>query len=492
MKYKKVLLINPNIAGSYLGPVRPPASLGYIAQYLQKSGIEVEIIDMALDYKLAYLYKRIKEFNPQLIGISIWTYKYKDTYKLLKAIKEHYPAIAIVAGGPHLSTLRLEVLNDCPSIDFGIVLEGENTLLELCDDKPLSQIKGLIYRQNGETIYNGDRDFIFELDKIAFPKYKNFRLDKYFLKEIIIISSRGCPHNCIYCPVKLAIGRNLRVRSAKNVVDEIEYWYNKNYRRFNFADDNFTFFKERVYEICDEIEKRHLKGLDLRCGNGIRADKVDKDLLRRMQEAGFNYLGIGVEAGNNRILKNLKKDESIEQIEQAIKDASELGYDVTLFFLAGSPGETKTDIEDSVALARKYPIFEARFYNIIPYPGTELFNWLKEKRLLLQEPSEYLSDASAFSDQPLFETEELSYRQRIKVFKRLKKVENLILKKTIKRKLEKFGWWAGYLAIFLPPKIIYYFIRHQKFMRRLFDWSLKKSVYTAKTQKPAKPLKEEV
>jgi radical SAM superfamily enzyme YgiQ (UPF0313 family) len=469
MRYTKVLLINPSIAGSYLGPIRPPAGLGYLAQFLEENSIELEVIDMALGYKLKHLLDKINRFSPELIGVTAWTYRYKDTYALIDAIKNKYPYIKIAAGGPHISTLRADTLGNCNAIDFGVVLEGENTLLELCQGKDFKEIKGLIYRQGQEIIYNGDREFVSQLDSVPFPKYSKFELSKYFLREIMIISSRGCPHSCIYCPVKLAIGRNLRIRSAKNVVDEMQYWYDNNYRRFNFADDNFTFFKERTYEICDEIQKRAFSNLDLRCGNGIRADKVDRPLLKRMREVGFNYIGIGVEAGNNRILENLKKGESIESIDEAIKNACDLGYDVTLFFLAGAPGEALADVEDSVRLAEKYPVFEARFYNIIPYPGTELFAWIKENGLFLDDPLNYLNNASAFSDKPLFETKELSARERIKMFRRLRMVENRILKKTIKRKLYKFGWFGVFFAKFIHPSLLYYLIRHQKFLRRIFE-----------------------
>jgi len=469
MRYKKVLLLNPSVTGSYLGPIRPSAGLGYIAQFLEANSITVEVMDMVLGYKPKHLWEKIDKFKPDLIGVTVWTYRYKDTYNLIEMIKKRYPDIKIVVGGPHISTLRLDAFNECSAIDFGIVLEGENTMLELCQDKSFSEIKGLIHRNEKELLYNGDREFNSDLDSLPFPKYEKFELNKYFLKEIMVISSRGCPFDCIYCPVKLAIGRNLRVRSAGNVVDEIEYWYAKNYRRFNFADDNFTFFKERVYEICGEIEKRGFTGLDLRCGNGIRADKVDKPLLKRMREAGFNYIGLGVEAGNNRMLGILKKGEPIERIDKTIEDACSLGYDVTLFFLAGSPGETVSDVEDSIKLAEKYPVFEARFYNIIPYPGTELFKWLKDKNLFLEEPQNYLNDASAFSNKPLFETEQLRASERIKLFKRLKKIENRILKKTIKRKLKKYGWPGIFIANLISVRLIYYLIRHNKTIRCLSE-----------------------
>ncbi|MDD3296475.1 MAG: radical SAM protein [Candidatus Omnitrophica bacterium] len=469
MKYGKVLLINPAVLKSYMGPIRPPSGLGYLEQYLENNGINIDIIDMSLGYSLRHLWKKIEKFRPDLICVTIWTYRYKDTYEFIGRIKERYPNVDIAVGGPHVSTLRKNVLEDCKDIDYGVVLEGEETLFELCRGRKLEEIKGLLYWEKGEVRYEGDRDFLNNLDSVPFPKYKKFEIDKYILKEMLIISSRGCPFDCIYCPVKLAIGQKLRIRSAGNIVDELEYWYNKKYRKFNFGDDNFSFFKDRVYDICDEIEKRNLKGLDLRCGNGVRADRVDKPLLKRMREIGFSYLGFGVEAGNNRILKNIKKGERIEKIEEAIKNACELGYDVTLFFLAGSPGETLSDIADSVKLAQKYPIFDARFYNIIPYPGTELFEWIKKRRLFVRQPQDYLNDAVAFSRKPLFKTPELSVKERVNVLRQLKRVENKILRKNLKRKLKQYGFLGRMAANFVPIEFMHYLIRQNKFIRRISE-----------------------
>ncbi len=130
----------------------------------------------------------------------------------------------------------------------------------------------------------------------------------------------------------------MRVRCAENVLDEIEYWYERGYRKFNFVDDNFTFYSDRVHEICDGIERRGLNNLKFTCTNGIRADRVDRQLLTRMKEVGFYYIAFGVEGGNEKILKSLKKGETMEPIKRAIKDVCDLGYEVMLFFLVGSPG----------------------------------------------------------------------------------------------------------------------------------------------------------
>lgn len=440
MSYNRILLLNPSYSGShYVKAMRPPAGLGYLAETLKNNKIQYDVIDMGLGYSFKSMHKKINEFKPDLIGVSMMTFKHLDTYEMLNQIKKIHPDIPIVAGGPHISTLREVVLHECSAIDFGITLEGERTIIEFCAGKPLEIIKGLIYRKDDEIAYNGNRDFIKELDKIPFPTYEKFELNKYSVKEICIVSTRGCPYGCIYCPVHLAIGREFRVRSAQYVVEELEYWYNRGYRRFDFVDDNLTFYKDRVYEICNEIERRNLKGLELHCGNGIRADKVDRDLLKRMKDVGFNYIAFGVEGGNNKILKNLKKSEKIETIEQSIKDACELGFDVSLFFLIGSPGEKWTDLEDSVNLALKYPISDVRFYNIIPFPGTELYEWLQKNSYFIKNQSEYLSESSAWDDEPIFETPELSAKERKRAMEYTKSIRVQIRKKYLKHKFEKFG-----------------------------------------------------
>ncbi len=418
MKINNVLLIKPIYYGSHYDNRWLPTGLAYVSEALVKANIKNKIIDMGLGYSLNELKAEIEKFSPQLIGISMMSFGYKHTYEMIKSIKESYPRIRIVVGGPHLSTLREKVLEDCHAIDFGITLEGEETIVELCKgDKPLPEIKGLLYRNNtGEIIYTGDRDFISNLDQNGFPWYSEVELDKY-PRVINIVTSRGCPYHCIYCPVNLAIGKKFRVRSPESVVDELRYCYDKGYREFGIADDNFTLIRKRVWDICDEIEKQGLKGLKISCGNGLRADKVDRELLAKMKEAGFHYIAFGVEGGNNKVLDTLRKGEKIETIEQAIKDACDLGYKVTLFFLLGSPGETKADIEDSVRLATKYPVYDARFYNLIPFPNTQLYEWVKNNNYLRKDPVQFISEASHWKNDPIFETPELSISDRNKLNK---------------------------------------------------------------------------
>lgn len=421
-KLSRVLLIKPSFYEShYESGGDPQVGLGYISESLLQSNIENAVVDMDLGYDFVKLRKRIEEYKPDLIGISLWTFQYKDTYRLINDLKAIFPKIPIVAGGPHVSTMREKILEGCQGIDYGITLEGEETIVELCrGDVPLSEIKGLLFRNdNCEVIYTGDRPFIKDIDNIRFPRYTQFELEKYG-KMQSIVSSRGCPYRCIFCPVINTIGGIYRARSAQSVGEEFEYWYKKGYRDFGISDDNFTLLKNRVYEICDELANRQLSGINISLGNGIRADKVDRKLLKRMNKVGFKYIGIGVEAGNNRILKHLRKGEKIKDMEQAIADACELGYMVTLFFLLGSPGETEQDVYDSINLALKYPVYDVRFYNLIPFPGTELFDWVKSNGYFLTDSEDYignsLSNASHWVNEPLFETPELSREKRKELY----------------------------------------------------------------------------
>ncbi len=437
MTFDKVLLINADYPGSHYQYAGLPVGIGFISEVLSINEIDNQIFDLSLERDFKRLKRKIEKYQPDLIGYSLFTFRHKYNYRIMEMIKENFPSIPIASGGPHLSTLREKVLKDCGAIDFGVTLEGENTMIELCEGKEPHLIKGLIYRdRHGEIHYSGDREFIRDLNSIRTPHYERFDLDRY-PKNMNIVTSRGCPYSCIYCPVKATIGKILRVRSAESVIEEFEYWYKKGYRDISIADDNFTFHQERVYEVCDGLEKKRLTGLRISCGNGVRADKVSYDLLKRMKEVGFYYLAFGVEGGNDRVLKNIKKGTKIEAIKNAVKMSCDLGYHVGLFFLIGSPYETREDLEDSVRLALQYPVCDASFYNLIPFPNTELYDWVKENDYFVESPEEYLDQASHWINKPLFATPEFPYEDRKKAYL----YANMMMKKHVKKASRKMDFW---------------------------------------------------
>lgn len=447
MRYNRVFIIKPAYKGSYYGALHPPVGIGYIAEILRQTNIDYDVMDMSFKYSVNDLLKKMRCFAPDLVGITMMSFMYNKTHTLIRRLKQAFPNLRVVIGGAHASTYREEALEMEPQIDYAVTFEGERTLVELCKGIPFAEIKGLVYRaDDGRLTYAGDRKFIKDLDAIPFPTYDKFELNRYVFNDIDIASSRGCPYKCIFCSVKAVAGRKLRVRSAENVVDEIEYWYKKGYRKFNFVDDNFTFYYDRVYAICDEIESRGLRDLRITNANGIRADRADAKLLARMKEVGFYYIGFGVECGNDKILRNIKKGETMTQIRTAIQNACDLDYEVLLNFLIGSPGETWQDIEDSVELAREFPVLDVRFNNITPTPKSELFDWLTRNNYFARQPEDYLNEVNSWSEEPVYFTPEMSVEDKRRALKYTRKVRKEVLKKAFVRKMSGLQLFAKIVA----------------------------------------------
>lgn len=435
--YKIILVLPPEGDFRSNMPLCPNAGLGYVSEALIRKGIPHEIYDLNLKNSWNQLQRRLEESSPDLIGISMRTLNYARSYALISNIRSKAPDAKIAVGGPHVSTLREQVLQDCQAVDYGFVFEGEESFVELVRGNPVEDIKGVLFRKDGQIHYSGDRGFITELDHIPFPRYSKFALNRYVGNYISIVSSRGCPYNCIYCPVGTCMGKRFRPRSPEHILDEILYWYDRGYRHLDFADDNFTLDKKRVQNLCELISRHEMKDLVLTCQNGIRADKVDKALLKEMRSVGFKSIAIGVESANNYILANIRKGETLEQIELAVMTACDLGYEVKLFFIVGSPGETIEHVKRSIDFAKKYPVTTAYFYNLIPFPGTSLFQWAQDNNYLLKPPSEYLNESSHFLHDPLIETPEFSRLERKKAFALTAQASREIHRKAYKRALQK-------------------------------------------------------
>ncbi|MFH0921496.1 MAG: radical SAM protein [Fibrobacterota bacterium] len=452
MKYKNVLFIIPGIvqthdAGSAAKvddlPSEPHCGIGYLCEVLQGEGIRTSVVDMRLGYSVEYVKERIRETGPDLVGISCITLMYRKLYGFIAALKsDSYP---IVLGGPHVSLYRAKVLEDTVA-DFAIKHEAERALLELCQGVAPGSIKNLIYR-DGAVIENDDAPLCRELDELSFPKYRGFEMDKY--GNVGIITSRGCPYACIFCVTHSHFGKGFRMRSAESVFSEIKYWYDKGERTFSINDDNFTLVPERVTRLCRMIREGDMTGLTLLCPTGIRADKVTRELLADMKSVGFRHMLIGVESGSERVLKIIKKGETLAQIENAIQTACELGYDVGLSFIIGSPTETEADVRLSFALARKYPVSIVFFFNLIPFPGTELNRFVSETGRWIGELDDNINRLTHFDNTPLFDTPELLAEKRTALLMEGAAVSLEVKRANFKRGLKrKFGVAGTFLALF--------------------------------------------
>lgn len=445
-KYRRVLLVNPPHSGFLGMGFEPGVGLGCLSEILDANAVDHDVLDMDLGYGENDLRKRISRLAPDLVGFTMSTLDYAEALRLIRSVKRGF-GVDVVVGGPHVSCLREALLEECPEIDFGVVMEGEQTLMELIWGKPPRDIPGLLFRTDRGIVFTGERPFIRDLDAIPFPRYRKFEMHKYLKRSVGVVTSRGCPHRCTYCPVRLTSGNRMRLRSAESVLEEISYWSGRGRRAIDIWDDNFTISRKRVRAICDRIIREGPRRLVLNLPNGVRADRVDREMLRKMKAAGFRKIAFGVEGGNDRILRLLRKGERLETIERAIRNACDAGLDVILFFLIGTPGETMRDIEDSFRLALRYPVAGANFYNLIPFPRTELFELVNRKGWLLREPGEYLNAASQFANAPCFSTPELSERERIRAFRLAARVSRRVRGAWVRRKFKKLGPLAGIISL---------------------------------------------
>jgi radical SAM superfamily enzyme YgiQ (UPF0313 family) len=189
MRFNRVLLVNPPSHGEWKG-LRPHIGLGYLSQYLDANNIENHVLDMNLGHGVHELLRRIEEYKPDLIGMTLLTMEYRTFYDILRRVKEAHPQVSIIVGGPHVTIFREQVLRDCSAADYAVVHEGEHTLVELCQGDPQDRILGLISRRDGELVYAGDRAFEMELDTLPWPRYDQFELSNY-ISAREIYSSRG-------------------------------------------------------------------------------------------------------------------------------------------------------------------------------------------------------------------------------------------------------------------------------------------------------------
>jgi len=388
-----------------------PLGLAYLAAVVEGSGHKVKIIDAQteekevtrrqdgfLDIGMSWqrLEKKIRTFDPDIVGISsLFSIQFPNVQKIAALTKKIKP-IPIVVGGAHPSSLPKEVLID-RNIDFVVIGEGEEVLRDLLaclqDSKDFSKLDGLAYKENNQIIVNLKTKYIDNLDKIPFPArhllpinlyFKSQDIHSYYLKNkpyTTIVTSRGCPGQCVFCSIHTVWGNSWRARSAENVVDEIEFLVKEyNVREIHFEDDNITLDKQRMMDICQGIIDRGIK-ISWTTPNGVAIQTLDKELLIKMKESGCYHLFIAVESGNQRMLyKVIKKALSLDKALKIAKILKKIKIRTSAFFVLGVPGETKETIRDSINFAKKLDLDDVWFSIATPYPGTELYRIVKEKR----------------------------------------------------------------------------------------------------------------
>ena len=336
----------------------------------------------------------ILSINPGILGISCTTNQFSTGVEIARRIKLSRPETVIVFGGAHVSALPKESIM-LPCMDYVVQGEGEwalhNIVNHVVNKTPL-KVPGIYYKDiEGQNISykespsdatsGGTRGL---LDELPFPDFDKIEIKKYFHRQkrfahtkntpyLCIISSRGCPGQCVFC-AHAVFGQRIRARSPENIVNEIEYNISKyNTREIRIMDDCFNFNKARVIEFCKLVIEHNLK-VSFALPNGVRADRLDEEMLCWMKKAGFYMIFLGIESADQEVLNTIKKGYDLKKIEKVIKLCKKIGFYTGLFLVVGLPGSSNYSEYKTLRFVKKANPDFIGVAMCTPYPGSELYN----------------------------------------------------------------------------------------------------------------------
>lgn len=399
-----MLLINPPEMGQGVGSM-PTLGMLWLASYLRKYGFDPSYADgWILGWK--GVEDKIVKCHPDIVGITGITGARYKAFKVADMVKNINSNTLVVFGGVHATVMWKQVLENYPSIDIVVRGEGEITLLEIAQSKPLNEIDGICYRDRGRAVRNKDRQLIPNLDDIPLPAWDLHDLRSFGApndavegdiingidasKELVapVIFSRGCPGKCNFCSTWW-IWKNWRYRSPQNMVDEIEYLYNKfSMRHFKFLDDCFTIDRDIMLKFCDELQRRKLR---IAFSAQTRGDCIDQEVLERLYSVGNYHLLVGVESGSQKILDIMGKSLDLKKLEENILTAKKIGYKIKELLIAGNIGETPETINETVEFVKRTnPDSIGLGDGLMIFPGTRVYQ--HAKRVCMLDDSFWLTD----------------------------------------------------------------------------------------------------
>lgn len=399
-----VLLVKP--PSEHL--VVPPLGLGYLSSSLKKQGVSSRLIHCSKEgMDVSDVVKLIESNDIKIVGVSccsndhLWLCSFAEELEAL-------PQVQLVVGGPHATGLARRLMDLVSRVDFIIRSEGEEAfpklVISLMDgnisDSVLAGIPNLIWNNSSGDIIENPVEILSDLDALGFPDWQEMPPREYakfaphggFSKESPvgqIMTTRGCPYGCNYCAAGLIHGRKIRRRSPESIVEEIEYLIkNHGVKEFHLEDDNFTFNKDHVVDVCTLIRRRNIKAR-FALPNGIRVDRIDDEILHELHITGFYTFFIGIESGSQATLKRMNKALDLSILEETIALIRKRDFRLYGYFIIGYPGETSRDIEQTIEYARSLDLDRAYFTMYIPLPGTREFQALEEEGKIVIEEFEW-------------------------------------------------------------------------------------------------------
>jgi len=360
MKNVKVCLLHPPQHNVLDDKQYPPTGLMYISSYLKSKGVDTKLVDLASLKEGEWKKKIIKA---DLYGITCYTPSFTNVRKIAKACKEINPEAKIAVGGPHPTVLPEDTLK-YGEFDSIVIGEGEEAMHKMA--------KELGERGRIERMYTAP--LIKNLDELPFPDREDLNHEKYSMlingrHVTSIITARGCPYNCSFC-YKGLFGSKMRFRSVENVVAEVKECISKyNIKAFIFFDDIFAIHRKRLYEMLKEFEKLDIT---FRC-NGRAGINNYEDFIK-LKKAGCETVAFGIESFSQGILDKCRKQVSVRQNIDVIKEANKAGLKSRAYMIFGLPGETEETVEETMKGIEESQPDNCGLTTFVPLPGSDVWN----------------------------------------------------------------------------------------------------------------------
>jgi radical SAM superfamily enzyme YgiQ (UPF0313 family) len=384
----RILLINPSYPFEEFP--RLLVTLPYVASALRADGHEVEILDLLLARTTpAKIERRMARFRPQLVGITSVTLNHHIASGIAEVVRKCDGTVPIAMGGPHVSFEIEGSFRDLPALDYIGIGEGEHTMVELAralERRPgaldLRDVRGLALRDpaTGRVVKNAPRPLEDDLDTIPNPARELVPLARYlaFDSHASVVTSRGCPYECIFCSAPQWTGRKVRYRDPVACVDEIEGLARHGFTEITIEDDLFTLYRKHFLAVCGELIRRDT---GIRWNAFSRVDTITPEIVETMARAGCQAICFGVESGNQEVLDLVKKNSNLHKVKEAMRMTQDVGISALASFIIGLPGETAQTLRKTVEFANELHAEFGSLYGfhiLAPFPGTEVREKSKE------------------------------------------------------------------------------------------------------------------
>jgi len=407
----RILLLKPRVSVAYDQVTVPPLGPLYLSAVLKKAGYaEVRVLHLdALGLGEEDIEKELRAFKPDVVGLSAITAEGRSMHSLARLVKKVSPATLVVAGGPHPTGYAADCMEN-PAIDIAVRGEGELTLLEIVKNREAGKgfdgIRGITHRRGGETITEPDREFIEDLDSLPFPDwdaidlgvYKNFVPQApvhYKTPYMTLVTSRGCPFYCTFC--HNTHGKKFRAHGAARVVAELRALKERfGFSEIEIIDDIFNWDRRRTVDIMKGVIASGLKP-KLYMANGVRADILDKEVIDLFAEAGVVFMCAGVETATPGLQAATRKNIGFSCLREMLDYAAEKRIFTHALFMIGFPGESVTEVINTIKFACRLKSHTSLFSFVCAYQGTELGDSLQNKSAVINPNNDMSSAMSSLN-----------------------------------------------------------------------------------------------